>query len=420
MKTLKLHATLLLTLGISVLVACTQTNEWKHPVVSQIDNPAGIGARYPNLASNQSKLTILASWLYPNDTLATLLWSRFDSDGWSVPQEIASGDNFFVNWADFPSIATWDGNPLAAHWLARVAGGTYSYHINMSMHDIDDGWGDVIVPHQDQSATEHGFVSLLPLDSTRVFALWLDGQNMSAMSHGHMQAKPESEHGKSDLSTAMTLRSVILHADGSKSVELEVDASVCECCQTSITRSGDNLIAVYRNRDEYETREIFKAVYSLVDNTWSEPVKVSSDGWIISGCPVNGPQIDSFGKTVIAAWFNAANNEPKTYAAVSLDGGSSFAEPILLDSENTGGRVDVTFNATGQALLTWVKTGESSSVMGSVWNDGRFSEPFIVGDIQGSRASGFPRSAGIGERFMVIWTDPSDQFSLFSVMISPN
>ena len=408
----------LISLFLLLSIACTRQSEWVTPVITSIENPATDGSRYPYLSSDRSLNTVLASWLVPNDTSTSLKWSKFQDNNWTEPLEIAFGDSFFVNWADIPSIVNWDGAPLAAHWLNRVPGGTYAYHINMSTYDSINGWKSTFVPHTDRSATEHGFASLLALDSERVFALWLDGQNMASLSHGRMQPKQDSEDGKSDLSTAMTLRSVILNSDGTMTDELQVDSAVCECCQTSVTRSGENIIAVYRNRDEYETREIHKAVFSLTSGTWSEPSKLSDDGWVISGCPVNGPQIASHGDVVIATWFNAANNEPKSYAALSIDGGVTFDEPKLLAIDNTGGRVDVSFNSTGQALLTWVSNGDAADVMGVIWEDGLFYEPFSVGQILGSRASGFPRNAGIGDEFIVMWTIAEAPFQLESVLIS--
>jgi hypothetical protein len=405
------------SLGVIVLASCSANNEWEKPVVTILENPAGEGARYPNLASDLSNESILVSWLNQTDTISTLMWSKYDQNGWSSPVVIAKGDSFFVNWADFPSIVNWEGSPLAAHWLNRVPGGTYAYHINMSMADSENRWSVTFKPHDDMSPTEHGFASFLALDSSRVFGLWLDGQNMASMAHGQMNSKDVTSDG-ADLSKAMTLRSTIIHRDGTKSEELEVDAAVCECCQTSITRSGNKIIAVYRNRDESETREIYKAIYDLDSDTWSEPTQLSNDGWVISGCPVNGPQIEAHEETVIATWFNAANNEPKTYAAVSMDGGRNFSEPFLLSEVNTSGRVDVSFNASGDALLTWISMGDSYSVMGTIWQNGTFGTPFSIGEIKGTRASGFPRSASIGDEFLIMWTQPDSLYRIHSVLVS--
>ena len=419
MTSTKLRPAIILLLFL-VALGCAKQNEWENPSITLIENPAGDGARYPNLASDQDRGSVIASWLVPSDTLSQLFWAKYEYSEWSEPLEIARGDSFFVNWADFPSVANWQGRPLAAHWLNRVPGGTYAYHLNMSFYDSTSTWQEAFTPHLDRSPTEHGFASVLPMDSSSVFTLRLDGQNMASMAHGHMQPKPDSEEGKSDLSTAMTLRSVILHSNGTITEELQVDSAVCECCQTSITRSGENIVAVYRNRDEYETREIYKAVYSIVDGSWSEPVKLSNDGWIISGCPVNGPQIASWENIVIASWFNAPNNEPRSYAAVSLDSGLTFNEPYLVSDDNTTGRVDVSFNSSGQALLTWVAAGDTSFVVGQVWDEGNFHSPIILGEINGSRASGFPRSAGIQDDFLVMWTDSQSPFNLKSVLVSSN
>ena len=95
------------------------------------------------------------------------------------------------------------------------------------------------MPHRDNTQTEHGFVSLIPLPDGRLGAVWLDGRNMKDM-------KDTDEHAPSPES--MTLRYAIVDAEGNLSDESELDERVCECCQTSATVTSDGPIAVYRDR----------------------------------------------------------------------------------------------------------------------------------------------------------------------------
>lgn len=335
-----------------------------------------------------------------------LLWASFDGRRWTEPELIASGEDFFVNWADFPSLAAVDDVPLAAHWLQRVPGGTYAYHVNMAFRSPSGGWSDPVTPHLDRSATEHGFVTMLPVDRDRVFAIWLDGYRTDAAGHGEDLQGPHA--GAADLSTAMTLRSAMLRSDGSRGEELEVDGSVCDCCQTAAALSGNRIIAVYRNRTSAEIRDIYRAVYDLDENRWSEPLGLSSEGWEIAGCPVNGPAIAAFEDTVIASWFTAAGGQAMSYMAVSRDGGMTFSEPVALGGDTSIGRVGVTFNRGGAALLTWVGSQAGSpAVQGRFWRrDSGLEEAFEIGEIDASRASGFPRAAGLGDGFFVAWTEP--------------
>ena len=66
--------------------------------------PFGNGSRYPHLTKTESD-GLLVSWFEPVDsTTFGLYWSEFAENQWSEKTLIYSSDNFFINWADFPSI----------------------------------------------------------------------------------------------------------------------------------------------------------------------------------------------------------------------------------------------------------------------------------------------------------------------------
>ena len=169
------------------------------PDLTDLPNPAPAGARFPSLHSDGGSL--LMSWLQPVDSLTySVAYAVFDGTSWSEPVTVATSDSFFVNWADVPSVVMSGAEPLAAHWLRKVAGGTYAYHVNMAMRQSDGTWMPVGAPHTDNTPTEHGFVSLLPMDAESVLAVWLDGRNTGGMSHDD----PSGHEGMTDLSKAMT------------------------------------------------------------------------------------------------------------------------------------------------------------------------------------------------------------------------
>jgi len=407
---------------VFLMAACTESDEQTQPVVTEVPNPATPGARYPFASAGAGGDSMMLLWLEPDDgnpgaDSTALVWASYDGNGWSAPELIGKSEKFFVNWADFPALTGIDETPVAAHWLQEVPGGSYAYHVNLAFRSQSGAWSDPITPHEDRSATEHGFVSMVPIDGDRVFTIWLDGYRMQGAGHG--ESSHEGHDGQADLSNAMTLRSVMVHRDGSRGEELEVDSAVCDCCQTSAARSGDRIIAVYRNRTSGEIRDIYRAVYDLDTSQWGEPLALSNEGWEIAGCPVNGPQIAASGDTVIATWFSAANDEPRSFMAVSHDGGLTFAEPEPLDDGESIGRVAVTFSREGTALLTWIGADqETSAVYGRLWRDSSLGSPFLIGQIDGSRASGFPRAAGLGAGFLVAWTATDAESAIQTVVIS--
>src|SRR5687767_11216639 len=82
----------------------------------RIASPTGRGAAEPNLAVGADG-RVYMSWLEPADSGHALKFAVLNGRQWSAARTIRSGRDFFVNWADFPSIEVLGGSRLAAHWL---------------------------------------------------------------------------------------------------------------------------------------------------------------------------------------------------------------------------------------------------------------------------------------------------------------
>ena len=147
---------------------------------SEIASPASAGAMAPNLRAGADGRVYL-SWVEPGATKRSVLrFSVLDGGRWSAPRDVASGDDWFVNWADFPSVVPLDGGALVAHWLVKNGEGTFAYSVHTS-RSVDGGrtWQRPVVPHRDTTQTEHGFVSLVGWDGDRVATVWLDGRQIA-------------------------------------------------------------------------------------------------------------------------------------------------------------------------------------------------------------------------------------------------
>ncbi|HEY5837816.1 MAG TPA: sialidase family protein, partial [Pyrinomonadaceae bacterium] len=189
------------------------------------ESPAGADSREPDLSATSDGRMIL-SWIQKvGEKRYALRMAERDAKGWSEVRTVAEGENWFINWADFPSVIALKDGSLAAHWLVKSAASTYAYNVNIARSkDHGKTWDKPVVPHRDMTQTEHGFVSLIPLADGRVGAVWLDGRNLK-------DVKDEDEH--SALKESMTLRYAAIDAEGKLSDEAQLDDRVCECCQTS-------------------------------------------------------------------------------------------------------------------------------------------------------------------------------------------
>lgn len=394
---MKLSISFIISIGILVFFsACRQQEK-----ILVLNSPAGVSSRLPYLTVDEQGTAFL-SWTENIDsTTIALKYARFSDEKWTEPQVIAKGDDWFVNWADFPSIVVSKGSPLAAHWLHKLRGGTYAYEINLSMTKPSDPWHTTLVPHNDGTATEHGFVSMISWDGNNILAVWLDGR----------QTARRAENEYSDLSKAMTIRSAIITNEGSVSGRQLIDESVCDCCQTSLAKTRTGAVVAYRNRTEEEIRDIYVSRYRV--GSWSEPVSVHHDGWQIGGCPVNGPKIAAHGDTVLVAWPTGANDSFHVQAAFSFDGGISFNEPVIIDDGNPIGRVDAVFIEGKYALVSWMeKPGENAElkVRRLEMNQKNELNPSLtVTKMDPHPDSGFPQLEISNNRALFAWTYTNGQ-----------
>jgi hypothetical protein len=365
--------------------------------IRAIESPATGDAREPELSATPDGRIIL-SWVERiADQRYALRAAMRDRSGWTEPLTVAEGDNWFINWADFPSVIGLSDGSLAAHWLVKSGPGTYAYNVNIAISREGKTWTKPIVPHLDNTQTEHGFVSLIPLVDGRAGAIWLDGRNMKDMKADHAEGKPSPVN--------MTLRYAAIDANGNISDEAELDERVCECCQTSAALASDGIVAVYRDRSQNEIRDIYTV--RQANGTWQKPQAVHRDNWEINGCPVNGPSIAAAGNRVVVAWFTGAAGNPTAKVAFSSDAGKTFEAPIQFDDGETQGRVDVLLLPDGSALVCWLAGNPEGGAIKvrRVQANGTLGSPSVVAQTDISRSSGFPRIALLGNEVLFAWTE---------------
>lgn len=387
----------LLALLVVAASACNGARPEQPLVIHHTESPAIGDTREPELTTTPDGRIVL-SWVEKlTDTRHALRFAVRDHSGWTAPQTVAEGDNWFINWADFPSVIALNDGSFAAHWLVKSGAATYAYNVNISLSRDGKTWSTPIVPHLDNTQTEHGFVSLIPLSDGRLGAIWLDGRNMKDMKESHDEDKP--------LPVSMTLRYATIDASGKISDEAQLDERVCECCQTSAALASDGVVAVYRDRSQNEVRDIYTV--GQTNGAWRTPQSVHADNWEINGCPVNGPSISANGKNVAVAWFTGAAGKPTAKIAFSADGGKTFAPPIQFDDGETQGRVDVVLLKDGSALVCWLAgTPEGGAIkVRRVQANGSIGPPSVIAQTDISRSSGFPRMALLGDEVHFAWTE---------------
>ena len=323
--------------------------------------------------------------------------TKLENDSWTNKRLITKGTDWFVNWADFPSISLNEvsGSIFSFH-LQKSSEETFSYDVNYHINSKET-WNDMNKIHDDNTFSEHGFVSSIPYKDGFMVS-WLDGRNTYGVGdHGHAKG-------------AMTIRSAVLDSNGNIVNQYVIDEMVCECCQTSMTISNDIPLVVYRDRSEGEIRDIYYSRY--IDFDWTEPQPIHNDGWEINGCPVNGPNVDSYGDNVVVSWFSASNGRPKVNLKFSTDNGRTFGDKILIDEvENSPlGRVDIEFISETEAMISWLSTvdGKGKLLIRKIKTNGEIGLIKVVDEISTERSTGFPQIEKFNDDVYISWTDNSE------------
>ena len=363
--------------------------------------PAPDGAAQPDLVAAPDG-TLLLSWIEPRGEGHVLRFARHGADGWSTPRTIGSGDDWFVNWADTPHLAATADGALWAHWLRKSAAATYAYDVVLTRSaDGGDTWSDPFAVNQDGTPTEHGFVAMWPAGESSLGIAWLDGRATGGGHGGH------EGHGGG----MMTLRTARFDASLARHDETRLDASACDCCQTSAAMAAGGSIVAYRDRTQDEIRDI--AVVRQVDGQWRDPRIVHADAWEMPACPVNGPALDARGDAVVVAWYTAAGGMPRVRVAGSEDGGASFDAPVDLDAgAHVQGRLAVALGDRG-TWIAWLRVGaDGQSLQLARFSGSLANSPVTrqVATLAGrGRGTGFPQVAVLPDsRAYLAWTEIVD------------
>ena len=353
-------------------------------------SPAGDASGQPQLTASNER--VILSWLENGGSQTALKFSERTATGWSEARMVAAGDNFFVNYADVPSVVRLADRTLVAHWLQMNGASASGYDLRLA-RSTDEGraWSAPFSPHHDGTKTEHGFASLFDTGGG-LGLIWLDGR---AMKPG---VNPDDD-GTGD----MSLRAARFDRDWKQLSDEAIDLRVCECCPTAAAVTVDGPIIAYRNRSADEVRDIY--VSRFTGEAWTVPAPVHNDGWKLDGCPINGPALSASGRDVAVAWFTAPHDEAHAFVAFSQDAGRTFAAPIRVDDAGSLGRVDVEQMPDGSAVVGWIELANRTAAfkVRRVDPNGQRSAAVTVTDLGEHRNSSYPRIARRGQELIFAW-----------------
>jgi hypothetical protein len=125
----------------------------------------------------------------------------------------------------------------------------------------------------------------------------------------------------------------------------------CPCCRTKmLVDHQGNIHVIYRGILENSIRDMVHIVSTDGGKTFSSPERISSDNWVINGCPHTGPSMTENDEGIHFAWFTGGQNKGSFYTK-STDNGHSF---LLKDGVSTlGSHPQITSVPAGALVIAW-------------------------------------------------------------------
>lgn len=279
------------------------------------------------------------TWVNHNaNSQSDVMLARYDSDGATASSPVMVNQQAGVATAwrgDPPSIAVADKSVYVL-WTARVEkDGRKGTDLYLSVsHDQGKTFASPVKVNDDKLPGAHGMHSLAVANDGKIYAAWLDERNI-------ITPKPSKHAGGHHMESNRELF-IAYSSDGGKtfSANRKVAENACPCCKTALAVSPDGtLYAGWRQVLPGNFRHI--AVASSTDGgaSFSAPVIVSDDKWMLQGCPVSGPSLaaDASG-TLKVVWYAAGENAaPGLYFAETRDKGRTFSPRSLLMQETVKG-----------------------------------------------------------------------------------
>lgn len=361
------------TIGVLVIVVCSLflsgcNHSTAHEATAAKLAPApfqlsanGVDAAEPVTAVAPDGAFYVA-WVSHAAKNADVMLARFEAQGTpaGAPVRVNPQPGNATAWrGDQPSLAVAGKSSIYVVWTARVeANGKKGTDLYLSVsNDGGKAFEPPVKINDDTTPGAHGMHSLAVSRNGRIYVSWLDERNVHA---AEPSTKADGHHMESNREL------FIAHSDdGGRtfSRNRRVAGDACPCCKTALAVAQDETVYIsWRHVLPGNFRHI--AVTSSADKgaTFSKPVIVSDDKWVLQGCPVSGPSLAlGEGGVLKVLWYAAGEgNAPGLYFAESKDKGQSFSPRQLLAQEGVRG-TPVLASGNNASVAIWEMTGGNAA-----------------------------------------------------------
>jgi hypothetical protein len=328
-------------------------------------------AAEPTLAASGDGTAYVAWVEHRENKEADVMLAHLDGEGQmkGAPVRVNPKVGEATAWrGDPPTVSVAPDQTVYVGWTARLANEGHGNDLYLSAsRDKGQTFEPPIKVNDDGKAVTHGMHSLAVASDGRVYVAWLDERNVvksMPMATGQGGAMQKMDHMENNREVFMAFST-----DGGRSFSKNqrIAKEACPCCKTALATGAEGRVyAGWRQVLPGEFRHIAVAASEDGGKTFSSPVIVSDDRWMIAACPVSGPalSVGDDGALRVVWYTEGEKAAPGLYWATSSDNGKTFSESQpLAKGQGRGTPLLLAGGKSGSSVVWESDEGGASRVM---------------------------------------------------------
>jgi hypothetical protein len=306
-------------------------------------------------------------------------------------------------------------------WTAKSPRGTRL--VSARSNDGGRSFGSAqSVPGSDASGNR-GWESMAVTAKGEPVVVWLDHREVPARPADATAAHGEHQHGATTQKPSVDgvaraqLSQIFFAGLNNPASAKAIAPGVCYCCKTSVAAGSDgSIVTAWRHVYPGNIRDIALAKSMDGGRTFTAPVRVSDDNWVLDGCPENGPAVAvDQSNAVHVVWptliQGPADPEPTLalFYAMSKDG-RHFTKRQPIPTGGMARHPQIALGPSGTIAIVWDEQGSNGRrvvVARGTMDPGhpmRFTRESVT-DAHGV----YPAVAATSDGAIVAWTSGTEE-----------
>lgn len=138
--------------------------------------------------------------------------------------------------------------------------------------------------------------------------------------------------------------------------EKPICETTCQCCRTDLfVDSKGNIRATFRDIINDTIRDMSHVFSIDGGKTFSLPIRISADNWVINGCPHTGPALAENNTGLHFAWYTMGRGEGVFYCN-SKDSGKTFSQRSSVSNKPSAKHPQIITLSKGDVAIVWDET----------------------------------------------------------------